>query len=258
LNAGTGVLAGTPTTAGSFNFTAQVADSSGVAAGTVTQACSIIVRPQPDFAISASPAALQVASGSQATSVITTTAINGFAARIALQATGVPTGAKVSFTPSSISASANATLTFFAGTANSGTFNLIVTAIGGGLTHSISIPVTIEAGRKLKVSPTVLDFGTVRRFGISAKSVKLENVGAAPISISRVSIAAHRHDQDRGDFTPISFCKEKLPAGRSCSILVIFFARHLGPLSATLKFPNDATGSLQSVPISAEVVPFRR
>lgn len=258
LNAGTGILAGTPTTAGSFNFTVQVADSSGVAAGTVTQACSIIVRPQPDFAISVSPAALQVASGSQATSVITTTSINGFAAQISLQATGVPMGAKVSFVPIAITASAKSTLTFSAGSATSGTFNLIVTAIGGGRTHSVSIPVTIEAGRKLKVSPTVLDFGTVRRFGISAKSVKLENIGAAPILISRVSIAARRHDQDRGDFTPISSCKEKLPAGRSCSILVIFFAKDLGPLSATLKFPNDATGSLQSVPISADVVPFRR
>jgi hypothetical protein len=258
LNANSGVLGGTPTAAGTFNFTAQVSDSSGVAAGTLAQACSIVVRPQPDFSVAASPPSLQVASGSQATSIITTTSINGFAARIALQATGVPTGAKVSFAPSTIGASAKSTLTFFAGAATSGTFNLIVTAIGGGRTHSVSIPVTIEAGRKLKVSPAVLDFGTVRRFGISAKLVKLENIGAAPISISRVSIAARRHDQDRGDFTPISSCKEKLPAGRSCSILVILLAKDPGPLSATLKFPNNATGSQQSVPISAEVVPFRR
>ena len=39
----TGDITGTPTTAGTFNFTAQVVDSSGQAAGTVSQNCSINV-----------------------------------------------------------------------------------------------------------------------------------------------------------------------------------------------------------------------
>ena len=45
LNTSTGAITGTPTTAGTFNFTAQVVDSTGTAAGTATANCSIVVSP---------------------------------------------------------------------------------------------------------------------------------------------------------------------------------------------------------------------
>jgi hypothetical protein len=46
LDPSTGDITGTPTAAGLFNFTAQVADSSGVAPGTVTANCAITVSGQ--------------------------------------------------------------------------------------------------------------------------------------------------------------------------------------------------------------------
>ena len=45
LNAASGAIAGTPTAAGAFAFTAQVADASGTAAGSVTANCTITVAP---------------------------------------------------------------------------------------------------------------------------------------------------------------------------------------------------------------------
>ncbi len=47
VNASTGAVTGTPSAAGAFNFTAQVVDSSGLAAGTVTNSCTITVSPPP-------------------------------------------------------------------------------------------------------------------------------------------------------------------------------------------------------------------
>lgn len=45
LNGSTGALTGTPSASGPFSFTAQVVDSSGLAAGTVTSSCTITVSP---------------------------------------------------------------------------------------------------------------------------------------------------------------------------------------------------------------------
>src|SRR5947207_2459307 len=47
LNASTGVISGTPTTAGTFNFTAKVTDSTGGTALTKTVDCSITIAPPP-------------------------------------------------------------------------------------------------------------------------------------------------------------------------------------------------------------------
>src|SRR5205807_933152 len=47
LNASTGAITGTPTTAGTFNFTAKVTDSTGGSALTKTVACSITIAPPP-------------------------------------------------------------------------------------------------------------------------------------------------------------------------------------------------------------------
>src|SRR6185369_13136449 len=43
LNAATGLISGTPTTAGSVNFTGMISDSAGRVAETATQSCSIFV-----------------------------------------------------------------------------------------------------------------------------------------------------------------------------------------------------------------------
>jgi hypothetical protein len=60
LNGSTGAITGTPTTAGSFDFTAMVVDSSGVpAANTVTGSCGITISPSsPPAACSTGPQSL--------------------------------------------------------------------------------------------------------------------------------------------------------------------------------------------------------
>ncbi len=47
LNASTGTITGTPTTAGTYTFSIQVKDSSNLAAGTTTSNCTITIAPPP-------------------------------------------------------------------------------------------------------------------------------------------------------------------------------------------------------------------
>jgi len=79
LNASTGAITGTPTTAGPFNFTAKVVDSTGTSAGTTTINCTITIANMPP------PPPPTVCNGSAATPIFPTDAVpeNAFLIRYA-------------------------------------------------------------------------------------------------------------------------------------------------------------------------------
>jgi hypothetical protein len=154
LNSGTGALTGTPSTAGAVTFTAKVVDSSGLAAGTVTSACTITVKP---------------------------------------------------------------------------------------------------AASQLSVTPASVSFGTVRHYSLEVKTVTLKNTGASAVSLASPSITPGA-GADRYTFAQISLCGHSLAAGKSCPIYVVLFGDVVGTPSATLKIPNNAVGSPQTVPLSATVI----
>lgn len=104
--------------------------------------------PQPDFSISASPAALTVAAGQFGTSTITVTSLNGFSASTSLSASGLPNGVTATFVPNPITppmgGNATSTLTLTAApNAPSGVSTVTVTGTSGGLVHNTSIVLTI-------------------------------------------------------------------------------------------------------------------
>jgi len=59
---------------------------------------------------------------------------------------------------------------------------------------------------------------------------------------------------DPDDYRPISFCPSSLAPGKSCTIFVVLYADNLGTLSATLNVTDNATGSPQTVALSANVI----
>jgi probable HAF family extracellular repeat protein len=144
LNASTGAITGTPTTSGPFNFKAQVVDSSGLAADTVTSNCTITVSPAPNFSISALPASVSIVQGSTGTSAISTKALYGFASSVKLRQSGAPTGTSVTFMPTSVSAGNTSTMQITVGSSTAvGTYPLTVTGTSGALSQTTTVSLTV-------------------------------------------------------------------------------------------------------------------
>jgi hypothetical protein len=104
------------------------------------------VSGPPNFTISASPSALSVQQGNQGTSTISTTVSGGFNSAISLSASGVPSGATVSFNPNPIPApgAGNSTMTIIVGSGTpTGTYPITVTGSGGGIQQNTTVDLTV-------------------------------------------------------------------------------------------------------------------
>jgi hypothetical protein len=102
----------------------------------------------PDFALSASPAALTVAPGNAGSSTITTTVSGGFSNAVALSAAGQPSGVTVAFSPTSIAAPGAGTSTMnitVGASVAPGTYPITVTGTGGATTHTTTVTLTVSS-----------------------------------------------------------------------------------------------------------------
>jgi hypothetical protein len=123
---------------------------------------SIVFNPttSPDFTISASPSSVSVVQGGSGTTTVSTTVSGGFNSAVSLSASGLPTGATATFSPTSIAApgSGSSTLTLRPGTAAAGTYTVTITGTGGGKTHSTTVSFTVTTTTSpdfsLSVSPS--------------------------------------------------------------------------------------------------------
>ncbi len=144
--AATGVISGTPTTAGTYPFTVQVTDSN---MNTATKALSIVISAQGSFRLMTTPVLLNVAQGNQTKGTVTSIISNGFNSSIALSASGLPSDATATFTPSTIAAPGNGSSSLIIATASdtpTGTYPITVTGNGGGIQVNATVTLTVTAG----------------------------------------------------------------------------------------------------------------
>jgi hypothetical protein len=133
----------------------------------------------PNFALASSPSTLSLSPGGQASSTITVEPANGFTGTVSLRATalGQLSGVTVSFSPATVTASGTSTLTVStADTALNPSIPIVVTGMGGGLTHTLYItlavlmpelvetavsapPASLSAGGNFPVTDTTQNIG---------------------------------------------------------------------------------------------------
>jgi uncharacterized membrane protein len=113
------------------------------------------ITAKPDFAISATPSSRPAVQGAGTTYTATISALNGFTGSVNLSVSGLPSGASYTFNPTSITNSGNSTLTVnTASTTPAGSYQLMITATSGSLTHTAKVTLVVTADFTLSATPT--------------------------------------------------------------------------------------------------------
>jgi hypothetical protein len=127
---------------------------------------------------------------------------------------------------------------------------------GPGIAPPKTVTYQVVAGAQASATPALVDFGNVPAGRFRSKFVEVTNTGSSPISISKVRITAVS-GEDSDDFLAFSLCPKTLAGGKSCFILIGFFAdadAHAKPQSAILTITDNGVGGSLKVPLSANVV----
>jgi RHS repeat-associated protein len=121
-----------------------IAYKSGMANSSVGTATYTITSP--DFTLGAIPSRQQVAQGGTASFTITTTVVNGFNQSVTLSAGTPPSGVTIAFNPPAITGAGGAAMNLsVSGSTTPGSYPLVVTGVGGGLTHTTTVTLVVLA-----------------------------------------------------------------------------------------------------------------
>jgi subtilisin family serine protease len=110
-----------------------------------TAAVSLEVAGPPDFTLSANPPATTVARGGTATFSVAVGFRNNFAGSVALSVTGVPTGAKATWSANPLSAPGTSTLSVKTSTTTrAAPYTLPIAGTSGTLRHTATVKLTVR------------------------------------------------------------------------------------------------------------------
>jgi cellulose 1,4-beta-cellobiosidase len=114
--------------------------------GSITSSTTLTltVSAEPNFTISASPAAVSVPASTSGTASISIGYVGGLTGSVSLSASNLPSGVSANFSPNSVNGTGSVSVSFFvqAGTA-AGTTNVTITGTDGTISHSVTVALTI-------------------------------------------------------------------------------------------------------------------
>ena len=240
FNSSTGALSGTPTAGGTVNI---IITASNVG-GSVSQNFTLTVNQAPAITSANSATFTTGTPGSFAVTV------TGFPLPSLTETGALPGG--VSFLENH-----NGTGTISGTPASSGTFTITLAAVNGVgnvAVQSFTLTVTpAVSGATLTVSPTSINFGSLRLLHLGSSQVTLQNTGKTAITINSISLTYGPHTL-LADFFFLSSCKPSLAAGKSCVIDVFYFADDPGTHTATLNIKDSASNDPQTVSLTGTAI----
>lgn len=124
-------------------YTVTVTGTSGALSHSVN--LTLVINPDPSFAVSAAPGSISVKRGSTGSYTVTVTGTGGFAGAVTLSVAGLPRHVSGGFSPATVAGSGTSTLVLsVAKGASAGTYHLTITGSSGGVSHSASVNLTAD------------------------------------------------------------------------------------------------------------------
>lgn len=251
VNTGTGLISGTPTTAGTSTVTLSATNpyGTGKATLTITITGGAVVRLSPaSLAFGSEPVG-------NAAAAQTITLTNGGSAALSISSivlTGTNPGdfAQTNNCGSSVAAGTHCTIsvTFKPTATGARTASVTLTDNAAGSPQTVSLSGTGgTSGATVSLSPSSLNFGNELVDVISlSQVVTLKNTGSVAVSIASIAFTG----ANATDFTQVSTCGATVAAGGTCTIAILFAPLASGARGASLAITDNASGSPQSVSLS--------
>jgi hypothetical protein len=128
------------------NYSVTVTGTGSTGSHTATLTLSVTAAAANDFSLSVSPTSASVTAGSGTIATVSTAVTSGSAQTVSLTASGLPSGASASFSPSSVTAGSSSTLTIStSSTTTAGTYPVTITGTGSSATHTTSFALTVTS-----------------------------------------------------------------------------------------------------------------
>jgi hypothetical protein len=200
----------------------------------------------PNFGLSASPNSVSVTQGSQTTSTITVSPLNGFSGNVTLSASGLPNGVTANFNPNPTATTSTLTLTA-TGTAATGTVTVTITGTSGALTNTTTLSLTVNPlvqSFTLAASPNAV---TIAKGGASGTST----ITITPVNgfAGNVTLAAS------GLPTGVTAAFSPNPATTS-SVLTLTASKtaKVGTVTVTIKGTSGALSATTTIALTVDAL----
>jgi beta-glucosidase len=127
----------------------------------------------PDFSFAAAPSTQPVTAGLPATYTVTVGGLNGFTGNVALSASGLPSGATLSFNPISIGGSGTSTVTVSTSASTPvAVSTIVVTGMSGTVAHSTAVTLIVTVGSNGQLAGQIVSRMTLDQDGTELHGIQ--------------------------------------------------------------------------------------
>jgi hypothetical protein len=206
-----------------------------------------------DFTLALSPPLVASSTGT-ATFSLTVGALYGYDQSVALACSNLPAGASCQPQTQAFAGGSSVPLVVnFSNAVAPGTYTFTLTGTSNSIVHTTTAQLQVVTAPAVAFSMAQVNFSSLLVGAMASQSIQLTNSGNTALSIAKVAATSSGVG---GYFSASSNCGGTVAVQATCTITVTFSATAVGSATGDLQLTDNASGSPQSIPLSASAVDF--